>query len=240
MERIVTEKRSFVDEYGRERIFYGVNIVDKRKNSEDNKFGFNIDDKLLDEMTSRGLNLIRLGTTWSMIEPEPGSYNDEYLDDMYRIFDLCAAHGVYILFDMHQDLYSPRCYGDGAPDWATITDQYDPKEPKLVWAAGYFWGKATQRAFDNFWNNREYNGKGLIDYFAAMWQHVAARFADHPALFGFDMLNEPFLGSDGGKLFKKLISTAVGTVIGDKRVKCFKLIGDFLNKQRRDEVKYLE
>lgn len=31
MERIVTEKRSFVDEYGRERIFYGVNIVDKRK-----------------------------------------------------------------------------------------------------------------------------------------------------------------------------------------------------------------
>ena len=117
MERIVTEKRSFVDEYGRERIFYGVNIVDKRKNSEDNKFGFNIDDKLLDEMTSRGLNLIRLGTTWSMIEPEPGSYNDEYLDDMYRIFDLCAAHGVYILFDMHQDLYSPRCYGDGAPDW---------------------------------------------------------------------------------------------------------------------------
>ena len=220
MERIVTEKRSFVDEYGRERIFYGVNIVDKRKNSEDNKFGFNIDDKLLDEMTSRGLN--------------------EYLDDMYRIFDLCAAHGVYILFDMHQDLYSPRCYGDGAPDWATITDQYDPKEPKLVWAAGYFWGKATQRAFDNFWNNREYNGRGLIDYFAAMWQHVAARFADHPALFGFDMLNEPFLGSDGGKLFKKLISTAIGTVIGDKRVKCFKLVGDFLNKQRRDEVKYLE
>ena len=106
MERIVTEKRSFVDEYGRERIFYGVNIVDKRKNSEDNKFGFNIDDKLLDEMTSRGLNLIRLGTTWSMIEPEPGSYNDEYLDDMYRIFDLCAAHGVYILFDKHQDRFS--------------------------------------------------------------------------------------------------------------------------------------
>ena len=240
MERIVTEKRSFVDEYGRERIFYGVNIVDKRKNSEDNKYEFNIDDKLLGDMSARGLNLIRLGTTWSMIEPEPGKYNDEYLDDMYRIFDLCAAHGVYVLFDMHQDLYSPRCYGDGAPDWATITDPYKPKEPKLVWAAGYFWGKATQRAFDNFWDNREYNGKGLIDYFAAMWQHVAARFADHPALFGFDMLNEPFLGSDGGKLFKKLVSTAVGTVICDKRIKCFKLVGDFLNKKRRDEVKYLE
>ena len=73
-----------------------------------------------------------------------------------------------------------------------------------------------------------------------MWQHVAARFADHPALFGFDMLNEPFLGSDGGKLFKKLVSTAVGTVICDKRIKCFKLVGDFLNKKRRDEVKYLE
>lgn len=243
MERILTEKRSFIDEFGRERIFYGVNIVDKRKSCDDNKFGFIIDDKFLDDMTARGLDLIRLGTTWSMIEPEPGKYNDEYLDDMYRIFDLCAAHGVYVLFDIHQDLYSAYCYdvcGDGAPEWATITDGLKTTKAKFVWAEGYFWGKTTHRAFDNFWNNREYNGKGLIDWFAEMWQHIAVRFADHPALFGFDMLNEPFLGSDGGKLFKKLITTAVGTVLTDKRVKCTKLVSDFLNKQRRDEVKYLE
>ena len=37
MERIVTEQKRFVDAYGRERIFYGINIVDKRKNSEDNR-----------------------------------------------------------------------------------------------------------------------------------------------------------------------------------------------------------
>lgn len=91
MERIVTEKRSFVDEYGRERIFYGVNIVDKRKNSEDNKFGFNIDDKLLDEMTSRGLNLIRLGTTWSMIEPEPGS----------RLVDILVLNLLLLIVNLH-------------------------------------------------------------------------------------------------------------------------------------------
>ena len=240
MERIVTEQKRFVDAYGRERIFYGINIVDKRKNSEDNKFGFKIDDDFLTQMTERGLNIIRLGTTWSMIEPEPNKYNDEYLDDMERILDLCESHGVYVFLDMHQDLYSPKCYGDGAPDWATITDEFEPKPPKFVWAAGYFWGKATQRAFDNFWNNREYKGKGLLEYYAEMWKHFAARFADHPALFGFDMLNEPFLGSDGGKLFKKLISTAVKTVLCDKRIKFTKLAGAFINKEKRDKVQYLD
>ena len=142
MERIVTEQKRFVDAYGRERIFYGINIVDKRKNSEDNKFGFKIDDDFLTQMTERGLNIIRLGTTWSMIEPEPNKYNDEYLDDMERILDLCEAHGVYVFLDMHQDLYSPKCYGDGAPDWATITDAAE-----VCLGNGLFLGQGNSASF---------------------------------------------------------------------------------------------
>ncbi len=240
MEQIFTCNKCFVDAYGRERIFYGVNIVDKRASSEDNKFQFKIDDDFLDELTSNGMNIIRLGTTWSMLEPEPGKYNDEYLDDMLRIFDLCEAHGVYVFFDMHQDLYSPKSYGDGAPDWATITDGYKPKPIRLVWAEGYFWRRATHRAFENFWNNKECYGKGLIDHFVDLWKHVAIRFANHPALFGFDLFNEPFIGADGRKLFANIVINAVKTVLFDKRVRFTKFVGDFINKEKRAKIKYLE
>ncbi len=240
MDKIITKGRNFVDVHGRERILHGVNIVDKRKECDNNKFNFKIDDELLTAFAAKGLNFIRLGTTWSMIEPEPGKYNDEYLDDIMRIFDLCEKHDIYVLFDMHQDLYSSKCYGDGAPDWATLTDGIEPKEPKPVWAAGYFWDKATHRAFDNFWNNAEYKGKGLLDYYAEMWQHIAKRFANHPALFGFDMINEPFLGSDGSKLFRSIIKQATKTVLFDKRVKVSKIISGFINKEKRDRVEFLD
>lgn len=240
MDRIITKGRSFVDVHGRERIFHGVNIVDKRKECDDNKFQFKIDDELLTAFAAKGLNFIRLGTTWSMIEPEPNKYNDAYLDDMMRIFDLCAKHDIYVLFDMHQDLYSSKCYGDGAPDWATITDGVEPKEPKLVWAAGYFWDKGTHKAFDNFWNNAEYQGKGLLDYYAAMWKHVAERFANHPAFFGFDMINEPFPGTDGGKVFTNVVKQGAKTVLFDKRIKIGKLLDGFIHKEKRDRVEFLD
>ena len=48
---------------------------------------------------------------------------------------------------------------------------------------------------------------------------MAERFKDHPALFGFDLLNEPFPGSDGGKVFRKLIMSVAKTVLIDKRCK---------------------
>ena len=57
-----------------------------------------------------------------------------------------------------------------------------------------------------------------------MWKHVAERFKDHPALFGFDILNEPFPGSDGGKVFRKLIMSVAKTVITDKRCKKLEML----------------
>ena len=52
-----------------------------------------------------------------------------------------------------------------------------------------------------------------------MWKHVAERFKNHPALFGFDLMNEPFPGTDGGKVFRKLIMSIAKTVLTDKRCK---------------------
>lgn len=230
MEVILTKERDFVDEFGRERIFNGVNFCDKQ--------GFDVckykfrplqDRSVLKKCKDCGFNIIRLGFTWAAVEPHPNCYNDKYLDDIGDILDCAAENGIYVYLDIHQDLYSEsKCFGDGAPHWATLTDGYTSGPAHFVWAEGYFFKKAIHRAFDNFWNNKKVNGKGLQDYYADMWCYVAEKFKDKPALFGFDIMNEPFPGTDGGKIFKQLVMNAVKTSIKDKRINVFKLGADFI------------
>ena len=211
MGRITVDGKRFVDEYGRHRIFSGINYTDKNP-----KLYCIINDKDFTEfhikkLSECGFNIIRLGVTWEGIEPEPGKYNEEYIDKIVYFMDMCHKYGMYVFIDMHQDLYGP-------------------KKNKLVWATGYFWGKVVHNCFDNFWANKEVDGIGLQTYFINMWKHIAERVKDHPALFGFDLFNEPFPGSDGGKMFRKLIMNLAKTIITDKRCPKMKMLGSLLKK----------
>ena len=222
MLKISTDKTSFVDSEGRERIFNGVNLCDKGKSvkgSPHRIYNFDFSEDTIKALAENGFNIVRLGMTWDAVEPEPGQYDEEYLDRVEKVADHCEKYGIYFYLDMHQDLYSGRYEtdGDGAPYWACLTDGAEFKKAKFVWAEGYFWGKAVHRSFDAFWNNECYNGVPLQEYFCRMWMHIAERFKDHPALFGYDFLNEPFPGSAGGKVFAKLIAGVAKTVITDKR-----------------------
>ncbi len=224
MLKITTFEKKFIDSAGRQRIFNGVNLCEKGWHPDEKserQYAFDFKEELISELSQKGFNLVRLGLTWDSIEPEPGKYNEENLDKIQKVADLCAKYGIYFYLDMHQDLYSgaPLTAGDGAPAWACITDGAKFTPTKLVWAEGYFWGKAVHRAFDHFWANDKVNGIPLQTYYCNMWKHVAERFKDHPALFGFDLLNEPFPGTDGGKVFRKLIMNLAKTVITDKRCK---------------------
>ncbi len=234
MNKIVTREMKFVDNFGRERIFNGMNMCDKTPFGEGYlSHEFSNDLSWVDQFKNKGFNIIRLGMTWSVVEPERGKYNEKYLDSIEKIMDCCYEKGIYVYLDMHQDLYSPKAgSGDGAPDWATDCAPFKFKKTKFVWAEGYFWGKAVHRAFDNFWANKEICGTGLIDSFGDMWAHVAERFKDHPALFGFDFFNEPFLGKDGGTVFKKMILNLIKATLTDKRIKKGKLIKDALGKEK--------
>ncbi|NLO45262.1 MAG: glycoside hydrolase family 5 protein [Clostridiales bacterium] len=239
MEKIISRGKSFYDTHGRERIFNGINVVDKEpyKPGKDS-VAFADDLSWIDEFAKRGFNIIRLGTTWGVIEPSPGEYNEPALASIVKILDRCAEKGIYAFLDMHQDLYSSEINGsgDGAPKWAVLTDNLKAKPHKFVWAEPYFWGKACHRAFDNFWANKEVGGKGLLDHFADMWAHVAGTVKDHPALFGFDFLNEPFPGKDGGKVFKKLVANVVKTTLTDKRIDKLGMISDALSGKKRHKV----
>ncbi len=148
-----------------------------------------------------GFNFVRYLIFWYKVEPEPGAYDDVYLDAVEERLDWLHEAGILAVLDMHQDVWGPgisEAWGgsDGAPEWATITDGL-PHIPFSEWFGNWgfdYLSPAVNRAFDNFWN---YGGPHpeLQDHYAAMWTHVAERFRDHPAVLGYNPMNEPWQGS---------------------------------------------
>ena len=231
MDKIITNGMSFTDSDGRTRYFSGINTDDKLIGQK--SFRYNLDEEFFKKYVSKGFNLIRLAVTWENIEPEIEKYNESYLKSIDDIFLLAEKYGVYILIDMHQDLYSGYgggTPGDGAPLWASLTGGVSPKPPKYVWIEGYVFGKWVHNCFDHFWNNDPVDGRGLQDRYADMWQMLAKRYGDSPALFGFDLMNEPFPGSDAKPMIKRLVRSALKEVVFGKKIKLGTIFSALLKK----------
>ena len=219
MERITVKQLQFTDPAGRVRIFNGMNIDDKLIGET---FRYDLNEVFFQKYTANGFNLIRLAVQWANLEPQPGVYSETYLASIDAIFRLAEQYGVYILLDMHQDLYSGFNGiggGDGAPDWACMKDGYIPKPYKFVWAEAYVFGKWVHRCFDHFWNNDAVDGKGLQDRYADLWQMLAKRYGDSPALFGYDLLNEPAPGSAAKKMIARLVISGAHQVLFSPKIK---------------------
>lgn len=138
--------------------------------------------------TDWGFNVARFLIFWAGIEPEQGVYDDEYLDVVEERLDWAESIGLYVILDMHQDIYGYKFGGDGAPDWAVWDDGRYFGGGLEPWWLNNLW-PAVRRAFANLWTDEE-----LQMYFHGAWAHVAERFADHPAVLGFEIINEPFCG----------------------------------------------
>jgi endoglycosylceramidase len=142
-----------------------------------------------DRFAGLGLNAVRLAYFWRALEPTQGSYDDGYLDRVARVQRLLADRGVFAVLDSHQDMYNERFGGLGFPDWATFDDGV-PLGQNLGFPADYFL-PATSHAFDNFWLDQA----GVLGTYAAQLAHVADRFAHDPMVIGYDLINEPWPGS---------------------------------------------
>ena len=211
--RLHTDGQVLRDEHGRQRILHGINLVHKgrRGSSDPSAFvgSWTADD--VAALAGRGFTVVRLGMIWAAVEPEPGQYSEEYLAWLGTQLDLLGDHGFGVVLDAHQDLYS-QSFGDGAPAWATLTDAEFVATD--LWSDAYLTSPAVHAALDAFWANAPGpTGVGLQDSFAAMWGHVAERFRGHPALIGYDILNEPTQGSAAEDVFGALIG-AFGSATG--------------------------
>jgi endoglycosylceramidase len=180
--------RFMVDENNRVVLLHGVNAVWKLKPyfPPATAEGFTAADA--DWLRDHGFNTVRLGTIFAGVMPQEGVIDHAYLDSIDRVVQLLASRGIYVMFDFHQDMYNERYGGEGFPDWAV----YDDGVPatNIGFPQTYF-TPAVGRAFDNFW----FNTHGLWDRYAEAWTAVAAKWKDQDHHLGFDLMNEPYPGS---------------------------------------------
>ncbi|MFQ5457225.1 MAG: glycoside hydrolase family 5 protein, partial [Myxococcota bacterium] len=201
-----------VDRHGRVRIFHGANVSGRAKTPP---FLPLEDPGDLDALARWGWNLVRLVTLWEAIEPEPGRYDDAYLDALVRFVHACRARGLSVIIDLHQDLYSRHYGGDGAPAW-TLPE--NPGGPSFGGARGYynyFLCRDMIHAEQRFWRNAD----GIQDHYLAMLTHLGGRFSGIPGVLGYDLMNEPmghpvqvFLGAFERKTLAGFYRRAIAAV----------------------------
>eukprot|EP00730_Choanoeca_flexa_P012819 TRINITY_DN4651_c0_g1_i2.p1 TRINITY_DN4651_c0_g1~~TRINITY_DN4651_c0_g1_i2.p1 ORF type:complete len:490 (+),score=60.13 TRINITY_DN4651_c0_g1_i2:23-1471(+) len=204
-----------VDEQNRTRIFHGTNVVYKAApyipviDHFDHQYSFSAQD--VSYLTEWGVNAIRLGVMWPGVEPVRGQYNDTYLGMAKTIVERCERANISVLIDMHQDSWSEKFCGEGAPLWAAVIPNGsqpfpEPAAPAYTinattglptaqncsqhsWSTYYFssaLGKSVQALYDNH--------DGLLDSFAAYWKLLATTFKPYNNIIGYELMNEPWAG----------------------------------------------
>jgi endoglycosylceramidase len=188
----------FLDGSSKPLLLHGINVANKSPEK-----GYVGDLSPIDYASIRswGMNCIRLAIFWDGLEPQPGQLDRAYLGRIAQQVEWAKAQGLHVLLDMHQDLYSVK-FSDGAPAWATL-DEGKPFTASAVWSDAYYASPAVQAALDHFWSNSAApDGVGLQEHYARVWQFVAQRFRDEPAVIGYDLMNEPFPGKDAQRVLQ--------------------------------------
>jgi endoglycosylceramidase len=195
-----------VDAEGREVLLRGVNVnaLAEYWAGTDFPTTFPLADDDPERMASIGWDAVRLVVSWSRIEPEPGRYDEAYLDEVASVVDELAAAGIYTIIDLHQDAWGatlvadpsapcpdgsePALGWDGAPGWATLAGD----ESRCAGGGIRELSPAVMQAWRAFFADAPAaDGVGIQSRYVDMLGHVARRFAASPAVAGYDVMNEP-------------------------------------------------
>jgi endoglycosylceramidase len=186
--------RWITDAAGRVVTLHGLNQVFKVAPYEPSADGFGDDDAAF--LAANGFDAMRVGVIWAAVEPQPGVYDDNYLNSIDATVRTLAAHGIVSVLDFHQDQYNEKFQGEGAPAWA-VPPSSTPN-PQLGFPYNYLANPAEWQVWNRFWHNYPApDGIGLQDHYAAAWAHVAQHFAADQAVAGYEVMNEPWPGSLG-------------------------------------------
>lgn len=187
------------DKEGRSLILHGVNVNADAK-SDSLRVGWPMKEDYAKLSEKWGLNLVRYLVLWDGIEPTQGEYDRAYFDRIRERLDWCHELGLYVVLDMHQDLYALRYGGDGAPDWAIIDDG-EPFEMQTPWELNYR-QPAVIASINNFWDKSRGHGYLQEHYIKAVVELVK-EFKDHPSVIGYDLYNEPTMATKELFAFEK-------------------------------------
>jgi len=151
------------------------------------------------------MNSVRFLIEWQALEPERGVYDQTYLDAVAERIATIESQGLFVILDMHQDLYGEGFGGNGAPAWTCDQSYYDAFEPIEPWFANYA-NENIVACYDGFWGSND-----LQSHYVEARRLVAKRLADNTAVIGIDPMNEPYWGSAGPGDFEEKILSALYT-----------------------------
>ncbi|EPH44407.1 cellulase family glycosylhydrolase [Streptomyces aurantiacus] len=171
------------DDRGRTLTLRGWNVEDKTHHGAEALSA--ITERHFADLRAHGFNFARLLVFWDDLEPKRGQYSESYLRKIRRILDWAHRHRVHVVIDAHQDVFGPAFGHRGIPAWATRTDGLPFTPHPDDWFSEYF-EPAVQRAFTHLYEDAD-----LRRAQARAWQLLADRFGRHPAVFGYDLINEP-------------------------------------------------
>lgn len=212
------QKDGFYDALGRRAYFRGVNVAGNAKMPPFMPFE---DPRWWDLLASWGFNVVRLTIFWEAIEPEPGIYNRSYLNRVKEMAENASEKGIYVILDMHQDLYSRRLGGDGAPDWAIYGDINNSSGSSgSLWFISYVRSEGVKSSFTEF-----FQSSFLKEHYGKAWVEVVKSISGCRNILGYDIMNEPSCGdlpNDSGqfeneylKPFYRQVLTAIREVDPD-------------------------
>ena len=183
--------RWLVDQHGRVTLLHGVNAIWKTAPyvPPNTPEGFVKADAQW--LSNKGFNSARIGVVFPGVMPERGQIDGEYLDAWSRIVDLLAEQSIWMLFDFHQDMYNETFQGNGFPEWSVYKTAHPVSEADNGFPRNYM-AKAVQKQYDLLYAN---TNDIWLEYGRA-WQAVADKWKDQPYSLGYDLMNEPWPGSD--------------------------------------------
>ena len=196
--RFYTESPWIKDEYGRVRIFHGINRIEKHNN-------YYYDEMLemveSDKLKDLGFNVVRLQWMWNAFEPVNNQFNLSYFNKIEHIVNNLGKNGIYTILDSHQDeLGDKYCSQYGLPLWAMNKIIINNSNYKFPWP---FSGNCSTRqwsenllsyelsyGFQNLYDNIN----GIQDDFIHFWQKSLEVWKNNPYILGCELINEPFIG----------------------------------------------
>ncbi|MDF1564351.1 MAG: cellulase family glycosylhydrolase [Deltaproteobacteria bacterium] len=167
----------------------GLNFSGAAKSTPDHHLDF--DEADLTRLHEGGVNSLRYLVFWNAVAPEaPDAFDAAYLAGVRERIERLEAAGLRVIVDLHQDLWGLPFNGHGAPEWACPAELKEGYTPVSPWWANYS-ARQVNACFDRFWLDG-----GLQDQLAAAWAAIAGEVCASPAVIGWDLLNEPWPGSE--------------------------------------------
>lgn len=140
-------------------------------------------------LAAQGFNALRIPINYRMLTPEdqPGVYAEAGFQALDRVVQWCKNHGLYVVLDLH------ACPGGQSHD--------RPADPEWTY---WYWDDSIQNWLETgvacLWESNaeyyaatgrdpEFNKQRTID----LWQTIANRYKDEPAIIGYELINEPYL-----------------------------------------------